>query len=42
VKPTLIERDFNFPPLAELVAEVEHARTLQAAHAAEPRDVRRA
>jgi uncharacterized protein (UPF0276 family) len=42
VKPTLIERDFNFPPLPELVAEVEHARTLQAAHAAEHRDVRRA
>jgi uncharacterized protein (UPF0276 family) len=42
VKPTLIERDFNFPPLAELVAEVAHARTLQAAHATEPRDVRRA
>jgi uncharacterized protein (UPF0276 family) len=42
VKPTLIERDFNFPPLAELVAEVAHARMLQAAHAAEPRDVRRA
>jgi uncharacterized protein (UPF0276 family) len=42
VKPTLIERDFNFPPLAELVAEVAHARMLQAAHATEPRDVRRA
>jgi uncharacterized protein len=42
VKPTLIERDFNFPPLAELVAEVAHARKLQAAHAAELRDVRRA
>jgi uncharacterized protein (UPF0276 family) len=42
VKPTLVERDFNFPPLAELVAEVEHARTLQAAHATEHRDVRRA
>jgi uncharacterized protein len=42
VKPTLIERDFNFPPLAELVAEVAHARTLQAAHVTEHRDVRRA
>ena len=41
-KPTLIERDFNFPPLGELVAEVAHARTLQAAHATEHRDVRRA
>jgi len=42
VKPTLIERDFNFPPLAELVGEVAHARTLQSAHATEHRDVRRA
>ena len=42
VKPTLIERDFNFPPLAELVGEVAQARTLQAAHATEHRDVRRA
>ncbi len=42
VKPTLIERYFNFPPLAELVAEVAHARTLQAAHTTEHRDVRRA
>jgi uncharacterized protein len=32
VRPTLIERDFNFPPLAELVDEVAHARTLQRAH----------
>ena len=42
VKPTLIERDFNFPPLAELVGEVAHARTMQSAHATELRDVRRA
>lgn len=43
VKPTLIERDFNFPPLAELAAEVAHARALQAAHAHdEIRDVRTA
>ncbi|MEO0997554.1 MAG: DUF692 domain-containing protein [Pseudomonadota bacterium] len=27
--PTLLERDFNFPPLAELLAEVEQIRTLQ-------------
>jgi uncharacterized protein (UPF0276 family) len=40
VRPTLIERDFNFPPLAELVAEVAHARTLQRAH--EMPDVRSA
>ncbi len=42
VKPTLIERDFNFPPLAELVAEVSYARTLQRAHAHEMPDVRTA
>ena len=41
-RPTLIERDFNFPPLAELVAEVAHARALQHAHAHETRDVRTA
>lgn len=30
VVPTLLERDFNFPPLAELLGEVEAIRTLQA------------
>ena len=40
VRPTLIERDFNFPPIAELVAEVAHARALQSAH--EMPDVRSA
>lgn len=29
-RPTLLERDFNFPPLAELLGEVEHIRSLQA------------
>ena len=29
--PTLLERDFNLPPLAELLREVEHIRRLQAA-----------
>ena len=38
VVPTLLERDFNFPPLAELLAEVEHIRTLQ--RAAIAREVR--
>jgi len=33
VRPTLLERDFNFPPLAELYAEVEHIRRLQRAAA---------
>lgn len=28
--PTLLERDFNFPPLPELLAEVGHIRQLQA------------
>ena len=42
VKPTLIERDFNFPPLAELVAEVSHARALQSAAAHGMPDVRTA
>jgi len=29
--PTLLERDFNFPPIAELLAEVGRIRTLRAA-----------
>lgn len=32
VRPTLLERDFNFPPLADLLTEVERIRELQ--HAA--------
>ena len=35
--PTLLERDFNLPPLAELLREVEHVRELQAAVAASPK-----
>ena len=31
VRPTLLERDFNFPPLATLLQEVERIRGLQAA-----------
>ncbi len=31
VRPTLLERDFHFPPLAELLAEVARIRGLQAA-----------
>jgi len=31
VRPTLLERDFGFPPLSELLAEVERIRALQAA-----------
>ena len=37
VLPTLLERDFNIPPLAELLAEVDDIRSLQAAHAAPAR-----
>lgn len=36
VRPTLLERDFNFPPIAELYAELERIRGLQQA-AAGPR-----
>ena len=32
VLPTLLERDFNIPPLSELMVEVEHIRRLQAKH----------
>lgn len=32
-KPTLLERDFNFPPIGELVSELEHIRSLQRASA---------
>jgi uncharacterized protein (UPF0276 family) len=37
VLPTLLERDFKFPPLAELIGELDHIRTIQAKHTvAEP------
>ncbi len=36
--PTLLERDFNIPPLPELMKEIRHINTLQARHAA-PRRV---
>ncbi|WP_396589332.1 DUF692 domain-containing protein [Bermanella sp. R86510] len=29
MRPTLLERDFNFPPMAELLEEVEHIRGYQ-------------
>ena len=32
VHPTLLERDFNFPPLNELIREVEHIARIQANH----------
>lgn len=34
VMPTLLERDFNLPPVAELLSEVAHIRQLQGLHAA--------
>lgn len=30
VKPTLLERDFNFPPLSELLGELDRIRSIQA------------
>lgn len=32
VRPTLLERDFNYPPMAELLGEVDRIRALQADH----------
>jgi uncharacterized protein (UPF0276 family) len=29
VAPTLLERDFNFPPMSDLLAEIDHIRLLQ-------------
>jgi len=36
VFPTLLERDFNIPPLAEVLGEVEHIHTAQAAYGDTP------
>ncbi|MEH6419879.1 HvfB family MNIO-type RiPP peptide maturase [Pseudomonas sp. CGJS7] len=36
VRPTLLERDFNFPPLSELLAETARIRSMQAAAEAAP------
>lgn len=36
VFPTLLERDFNLPPLPELMGEVGHIKRLQARHADTP------
>ena len=32
VKPTLLERDFNIPALAELIGELDRIRTIQQRH----------
>jgi len=37
-RPTLLERDFNFPPYAELRGELQHIRQLMAAHAGNGHD----
>ena len=43
VVPTLLERDFNIPPLVELIGELDHIRAIQHRHgAAEPLHVRSA
>lgn len=44
VLPTLLERDFRFPPLGELVGELDHIREIQARHSGigEERHARRA
>lgn len=34
VQPTLLERDFNIPPLPELMAEIQHIRQIQQRHQA--------
>lgn len=36
VQPTLLERDFNFPPFTQLLDEVDQVRAIQFAAAAEP------
>jgi uncharacterized protein (UPF0276 family) len=33
VVPTLLERDFNLPPLSELLMEIDEIKRLQLAHA---------
>lgn len=40
VAPTLLERDFNIPPLDELTREVEQIARIQAAHAHDEQNVR--
>jgi uncharacterized protein (UPF0276 family) len=42
VAPTLLERDFNIPPLAELVKEVEHIARIQATHTRHEQNLRAA
>jgi uncharacterized protein (UPF0276 family) len=41
VKTTLLERDFRFPPLAELLDELKHIRTIQHPHLGQDHEHRR-
>jgi uncharacterized protein (UPF0276 family) len=36
--PTLLERDFNLPPLGDLLDEVRHISTLQGLHREKPHE----
>jgi uncharacterized protein (UPF0276 family) len=38
VRPTLLERDFHFPPFGDLLAEVDSIRALQGVHVPGARD----
>ncbi len=42
VLPTLLERDFKFPPLSELIGELDHIRAIQAKHTVVEQHVRTA
>ena len=42
VKPTLLERDFNIPPLAELVHEIDQIVSLQVRHSVDAESARSA
>jgi len=42
VAPTLLERDFNIPPLGELVKEVEHIARIQSRHKSHDQNLRAA
>jgi uncharacterized protein (UPF0276 family) len=42
VLPTLLERDFKFPPLSELIGELDHIRAIQGKHTVAEQHVRTA
>jgi uncharacterized protein (UPF0276 family) len=41
VKPTLLERDYRFPPLGELLAELRHIRAVQQSHRGQTHELHR-